>query len=141
MTISNLSEAQQAADALAGFWAKFSAMIGPPVAGVSPHSPSNSGPAKLEPAFTSYQKKASTSPEPPELSEMQTRVLAILNASGKPLSLKQIEKGYVDMGFPGPPSGNIYTTVSSCAFNMRKRGYVVKTADGYVAARQNGGSE
>ena len=121
MTVRTLQEAQEAIQATLSFIKTFTEMIG------SPKAPPTENESQTKAPEAVLAESSRGSP-----SLMQQRVITILRDSGKPMSLKDLEKGYIAHGFPEPPSKNVYTTITACVINMKRRGMVAKNDDGYV---------
>src|SRR5436309_10472235 len=118
MRIENIAQAQEAAAAIADFWANYNhtlSKIGA-MTGVS-----NGGMLVRPTHRTSIRHNAkadrvsSGTPAVVPLT-MPERVTAILSSAASPLTPKEILARYENLGWPKPKSGKTYRVLLSCAY-------------------------
>jgi hypothetical protein len=129
MTISTTIEAQEAARALAEFLARFNTMIGIP-ATLTKAPPVTVGAATAESAHQPIQ------PHQGVLSEMQTKVLAVLQEAGKPLNQKGLVEAFQSKGWTVKSPEKLGSMLYSCASNLVRKGRLVKTNEGFAIGGQ-----
>ena len=115
MTITNVSEAQEAAAAISSFLAEFQKMIGPV----------KSAPSKPPQQRESVQVESPVS--------MPDRVFKILRDAGGPIGPKEMVERHHAHGWSssGGDDKKLYSKILSCAFYLVKKGKIKKDDKGY----------